>query len=104
VSMSDRPAQEAKNRLAGFNADRDRLLAEVQRRVLARLTARAERGGAGAETGLEYVLNDVCYSEIPRLEGSRSRAAKAQLERWRSLANRLRDMSEDDKRNELREL
>ena len=58
--MTDRPVKEAKNRLAGFNADRDRLLAEVERRVLGRLLARAARGGAGSETGLEYVLNDVC--------------------------------------------
>jgi glycerol-3-phosphate O-acyltransferase len=96
--------QEAQNRLAGFNADRDRLLSEVERRVLGRHLARAARGGLGAETGLEYVLNDVCYSEIHRLEGSRSRSNKTQLERWRSLANRLRDMTEEDKRNELRDL
>ncbi len=97
--MSDRPVREAKNRLAGFNADRDRILGEVERRVVTRILSRAAKGGDHA---LEYVLNDVCYSEIRRLEGSRSN--KAQLAKWRHLAGRLIDMSEDDKRHELREL
>jgi len=97
----DRPVREAKNRLAGFNADRERLLAEVERRVVTRIVARAAAGG---EAGLEYVLNDVCYSEIHRLEGQRSRGARAQLARWRNLAGRLIDMSEDQKRAELRDL
>jgi len=99
--MSDRPVREAKNRLAGFNADRDRILAEVERRVVNRTLARTE--GKPAD-GLEYVLNDVCYHEIRRLEGSSSKSARTQLDRWRQLSGHLLDMSEDEKRSELRDL
>lgn len=99
--MSDRPVREAKNRLAGFNADRDRILAEVERRVVGRTLVQTS---AQPDNGLEYVLNDVAYSEIRRLEGSRSKSARAQLERWRGLSGRLLEMSEDDKRAELRDL
>jgi glycerol-3-phosphate O-acyltransferase len=99
--MSDRPVREAQNRLAGFNADRDRLLAEVERRVVGRVLDEAARGGDAA---LEYVLNDVCYAEIRRLEASGSRSARTQLERWRHLAGHLLEMSEADKRAALRDL
>jgi len=99
--MSDRPVREAQNRLAGFNADRTRILAEVERRVVGRLLARAARGG---EQGLEYILNEVIYAEIRRLEGSSSKSTRGQLERWRALSGRLLEMTEADKREELREL
>ncbi|MCA9680395.1 MAG: 1-acyl-sn-glycerol-3-phosphate acyltransferase [Myxococcales bacterium] len=98
--MSDRTVREAKNRLAGFNRDRDRILAEVERRVTGRLFAAAERGG---DASLEYALNDVCYAEIHRLEAA-GRGARTDLERWRALGGRLRTMSDDDKRRELRDL
>src|SRR5438445_544979 len=39
---TDRPVREAENRLEKFNADRERLLAEVERRVVARNTADGE--------------------------------------------------------------
>ena len=39
---SDRPVREAENRLERFNADRERLLAEVERRVVARRVAEAK--------------------------------------------------------------
>src|SRR5688500_11733986 len=104
LRMSDRPAKEAQNRLARFNEARDRLLADDGRRVLGRALAGASRGGPGGEPGVAYALNALCYGEIRRPEGSRSRSAKQQLERWRSLAARLRDMTEEDKRSELREL
>lgn len=92
---SDRPVREARNRLESFNADRERVLATVERRVMARMCARAERGG---DDSLEYVLNDVCVNEIKRL-GHREAS-----ERWRALANRLGTLSDDDKRAELASL
>jgi len=98
--VSDRPVREAVNRLAGFNADRDRLLAEMERRVVGRHLAAAARGG---DASLEYVLNDVCYSEIRRLEASGGKRTR-ELERWRELSGRLLHMSEEEKREELRRL
>ncbi|HVV82778.1 MAG TPA: 1-acyl-sn-glycerol-3-phosphate acyltransferase [Kofleriaceae bacterium] len=95
---SDRPLAEARHRLEQFNADRERVLAEVQRRVVGRLVARAARGG---DDSLEYVLNDVCVSEIKRLEAARRHDDTA---RWRELAGRLHAMSDDDKRRELERL
>ncbi len=92
---SDRPVAEARNRLESFNADRDRVLATVERRVVARLVQAAERGG---DHSLEYVLNDVCVNELKRL-GGREQAA-----RWRALAGKLGGMTEDEKRTELASL
>jgi glycerol-3-phosphate O-acyltransferase len=94
--VSDRPVREAENRLERFNADRERLLGEVERRVVARRVADARAGG---DASLEYVLNDVCYWEIQRLE-----KAGGDAERWRDLSRRLLTMTEDDKRAELRGL
>ncbi len=94
----DRPVIEAENRLERFNADRERLLGEVERRVVARRVAEARRGG---DASLEYVLNDVAFSEIKRLEASK---AKNGVDRWRDLSRRLLSMSEDDKQSELRGL
>lgn len=95
---SDRPVQEAENRLEHFNADREQLLAEVERRVVARKVSEARAGG---DASLEYVLNDVAYCEIRRLEGS---GKGSQAERWRDLSRRLLAMSEADKQGELRGL
>lgn len=92
-----RPVREAENRLEKFNSDRERLLAEVERRVVARKVAGAKAGG---DASLEYVLNDVAYCEIRRLEASKSDG----VDRWRDLSRRLLGMTEDDKREELRGL
>jgi glycerol-3-phosphate O-acyltransferase len=98
--MADpRPVREAENRLEHFNHDRDRLLAEVERRVVSRAVAASKAGG---EASLEYVINDVCFAETRRLESSRSGAA--QVERWRDLSRRLLAMSEREKEAELRSL
>ncbi len=94
---SDRPVREAENRLERFNADREKLLAEVERRVVARRVAESSSGG---DASLEYVLNDVAYCEIKRLEKTDNGAA----ERWRDLSRRLLSMSESDKQSELRGL
>jgi glycerol-3-phosphate O-acyltransferase len=93
----DRPVREAENRLERFNADREKLLSEVERRVVARRIAEAKVGG---DASLEYVLNDVAYSEIKRLEKSKNGAA----DRWRDLSRRLLTMSEEEKQAELRNL
>jgi glycerol-3-phosphate O-acyltransferase len=94
---SDRPVREAENRLERFNADRERLLAEVERRVVAKKLVEARAGG---DASLEYVLNDVAYCEIKRLEKTKNGAA----DRWRDLSRRLLSMSEEDKQAELRGL
>jgi glycerol-3-phosphate O-acyltransferase len=96
---SDRPVREAENRLEHFNADRERLLAEVERRVVARRVAESTLGG---DASLEYVLNDVAFSEIKRLEASRQK--NGALDRWKDLSRRLMAMSEPDKEQELRDL
>ena len=94
----DRPVIESENRLERFNSDRERLLGEVERRVVARRVAEAKDGG---DASLEYVLNDVAFSEIKRLEASK---AKNGTDRWRDLSRRLLAMSEDEKQSELRTL
>src|SRR6478735_9691706 len=97
MARDARPVREAENRLERFNADRERLLSEVERRVVARRVSEAKAGG---DASLEYVLNDVAYCEIRRLEASKSDG----VDRWRDLSRRLLGMSEDDKREELRSL
>ncbi|HEX4449984.1 MAG TPA: 1-acyl-sn-glycerol-3-phosphate acyltransferase [Kofleriaceae bacterium] len=96
---SDRPVREAENRLERFNTDRERLLAEVERRVVARVVASSK---PGTDQSLEYVLNDVAFNEIRRLEASKSK--NGALDRWRDLSRRLLAMSEAEKESELREL
>src|SRR3990172_3603776 len=91
-----RPVGEAENRLERFNADRDRIVAEVERRILGELYAGAASGGDG---GLEYVLNDVAYNEIQRLEASGGKADR--IAEWRGLAMKLGRMAEEDKRERL---
>jgi len=93
---SDRPVQEARGRLDGFNADRERVLREVERRVVERLVERAGRGG---DDSLEYVLNDVAVSEIRRLE-----AGGKDAHRWRELAGRLGDLTQPQLVDELHKL
>ncbi len=92
---------EAENRLEHFNRDRARILAEVERRILADRVAAAAAGG---DASLEYVLNDVAYAEMRRLEDSHSRSGQKQLARWQRLAHRLTRMSEDTRREELARL
>jgi glycerol-3-phosphate O-acyltransferase len=97
MARDARPVREAENRLEKFNADRERLLAEVERRVVARRVADARAGG---DASLEYVLNDVAYCEIRRLEAAGGNG----VDRWRELSRRLLGMTDDDKREELRAL
>src|SRR3954465_3672919 len=91
---SDRPVREAENRLERFNADRERLLSEVERRVVARRLAESRAGG---DASLEYVFDDVAYCEIRRHEASKNSGA---ADKWRDLSRRLLAMSNDDKLDE----
>ncbi len=97
MARDARPVREAENRLERFNSDRERLLSEVERRVVARRVAESKDGG---DASLEYVLNDVAYCEIRRLEQTKGGG----VDRWRDLSRRLLGMSDDDKREELRGL
>ncbi len=96
-----RRVAEAENRLERFNAERGRIVDQVTHRVV---DARAQAARAGEERSLEYVLNDVAFSEIKRYEGSRSKEAARKLARWRELAARLGRLSAEDARRELEEL
>jgi glycerol-3-phosphate O-acyltransferase len=94
-----RPVKEAENRLEGFNAERESILADVEARVIGARTAAARHG---AERSLEYVLNDVVFQEIRRLErGPASKGEKKRLPEWRDLARRLGGMDEAQKLERL---
>jgi glycerol-3-phosphate O-acyltransferase len=94
-----RPVKEAENRLAGFNRERDSILRDVEERVRQGLVAEARRGG---DASLEYVLNDVAYQEIRRLErGAASTGERKRAGEWRDLARRLGTMTDDEKRAHL---
>jgi glycerol-3-phosphate O-acyltransferase len=99
--IAPRPVAEAENRLARFNGEREAIVSEVERRVLEGRLAAAERS---PEASLEYVLNDVAFSEIKRLENASSKEARRQLARWRELAGRLGRMAQADRRAELERL
>jgi glycerol-3-phosphate O-acyltransferase len=88
------PVVQAENRLAGFNAEREQILDLVHRRIMDARVAASRRGG---DDSLEYVLNDVVFSEMRRLD----KASDPGSQRWRDLANRLLRMSEAEKRAEL---
>ncbi|RMH42325.1 MAG: hypothetical protein D6689_08530 [Deltaproteobacteria bacterium] len=89
------------NRLVHFNRDRDALVDEVVRRVVAdRLAAAA----AGGDRSIEYVLNEVAYCEMSRLSAYTDRKSQRAYARWHDLAARLGTMSEADKRRELERL
>ena len=92
---------EVDNRLARFNADRDRIVEEVARRIVEERVEAARRGG---DASLEYVLNEVAYCEMNRLSDNSTRKSRARYNQWHQLAVALGTMSETDKRDKLREL
>ena len=96
-----RPVVEAENRLERFNSDADRIVADVERRVVDARVAAAARGG---EDSLEYVLNEVAFAEMRRLEKRKERSAQRSFDHWHDLANQLGRMSDDEKRERLRSL
>src|SRR5215468_4589135 len=96
-----RTTQEAENRLAHFNAERDAIVAEVSQRVVSGRLSEAQRHKLG-DASLEYVLNDVAFQEIRRLErGPASAGEKKRLGAWKDLARRVGRMTDDEKRAEL---
>jgi glycerol-3-phosphate O-acyltransferase len=97
-----RPVKEAENRLAGFNRERGAILREVEERVEKTLLDGARKGG---EASLEYVLNEVAYHEIRRLErGAASKGERKRVGEWRDLARRLGGMTDGEKRSHLERL
>lgn len=94
--------KEAVNRLAAFNGERAGIVDEVTRRVLqTRLAEAAHRRDAS----LEYVLNDVAFQEIRRLEkGAASASERKRVGEWKDLARRLGRMTDAEKRDSLRDL
>jgi glycerol-3-phosphate O-acyltransferase len=96
--IAARPVEEAENRLARFNRDRDRIVDTVARRVFDDRLTRAERGG---DASLEYVLNEVAYAEMSRLSGRRDRKSQRRYQEWRELAGKLGTMHDGDKRDHL---
>ena len=97
--MDRRPVPEARNRLATFNDERSAIVNEVADRIV---RADLQRAQSSADHSLEYVLNDVAYAEIHRLQQSNgSRDNKKRLGRWYDLAHKLGQMTEFDKRKEL---
>jgi glycerol-3-phosphate O-acyltransferase len=94
-----RPVKEAENRLASFNQERASILDEVHQRVLFSKVEAAQRK---KEASLEYVLNDVAYHEIRRLEsGPATAREKKRLGAWRGLARQLHGMGDEEKRERL---
>jgi glycerol-3-phosphate O-acyltransferase len=97
-----RPVREAENRLARFGQEKEAILAEVERRVVENKNQEATRGG---DASLEYVLNEVAFLEIRRLEkGPHSASERKRLHEWRDLARRLGAMTDTEKRQRLARL
>jgi len=72
-----RPVREAENRLRGWSREVPAILAEVERRVV---DARVQAAAKGGDASLEYVLNEVAFSEIKRYESSRGKdGARGQI-------------------------
>ena len=85
-----------------FNEERPYLVREVSRRVYGSYLRESREREARR---LEYVLNETAYYEIQRLKVERGPEEEVRdIGWWRSLARRLAEMSEDDKRDILRDL
>ncbi|MEM9072114.1 MAG: 1-acyl-sn-glycerol-3-phosphate acyltransferase [Myxococcota bacterium] len=79
-----------------FNSERKDIVREVADRV-------AERHSASRQA-MELVLNDAAFHEIRRLEQQRGVEAAEQKPYWRSLSRRIARMTDDEKREALRDL
>ncbi len=96
--MDPRLVPEAENRLATFNDERGSIVELVTRRIV---DSHIQMARESSEDSLEYILNEVVFCEIRRLEKSSGREQKKRLARWHDIAHKLGSMSEIDKRNEL---
>lgn len=93
---------EADAPLFRFNMERPQLVTEVSQRVYSSYL-RASR--ESESHGLEYVLNETAYYEIQRLRAETGPEEEIHdIGWWRSLARRLNETSEDERRELLRTL
>ena len=79
-----------------FNSERDDIIRQVSRRLV-------DRYAQGHES-LEYSLNEVAFHETRRLEKQRDDEAKQALGYWRGMLRRVARMSDDAKRDALRNI
>ena len=85
-----------------FNEERPYLVREVSRRVYGKYLRESREQELRR---LEYVLNETAYYEIQRLKVETGPEEELHdIGWWRALARRLGDMSEDEKRDILRDL
>jgi glycerol-3-phosphate O-acyltransferase len=77
-----------------FNAERADIVREVVRRMEDRCVEE--------KLALEYVLNEVAYEEIRRLEAQRDDEAEESLGFWKGTVRRLGKMSEHERRDTFR--
>ncbi len=74
----------------GFNAERD----DIVREVVRRMEERCETD----KLALEYVINEVAYEEVRRLEAQRDDEAKESLGFWKGTVRRVGKMSEKERK------
>lgn len=85
-----------------FNNERSFLIDEVTRRVFNDFLLESRRNPSAA---LEFVLNETAFQEIERLRTYSGPGDEIRTRGWwRHLARNLREMSEDEKREVLKEL
>lgn len=85
-----------------FNAERPHIVAEVTRRVYADYLTTSR---TSSNRALEYVLNETAFQELERLRLERGPEEEIRpREWWKSMARRLNELSEDEKRTTLRDL
>jgi glycerol-3-phosphate O-acyltransferase len=77
-----------------FNSERDDIVREVVRRVVERFVH--------DQRPLEYVLNEVAYEEVKRLEQQRDGEAQDSLGYWRGLIRRVGRMSDAERKESLK--
>jgi glycerol-3-phosphate O-acyltransferase len=78
----------------GFNGERDDIVREVVRRM--------EERCAEEKLALDYVLNEVAYEEIRRLEAQRDDEARESLGFWKGSVRKIGKMSEHERRELFR--
>jgi glycerol-3-phosphate O-acyltransferase len=84
-----------------FMQERDAIIAEVAERVVREKVQSAERSKAN---GLEYLLNEVAYLEMQRLERGSSKLDLRPYGYFQTLARTVGRASDDERKKTLREL